>query len=1022
MLSSNGAGSAFRVVLEPSGHDMRNHGDAAMLRAALRRTRELWPDASVGVICTDPEELRQLAPDADPIPAGGRYELIDRGPALASRRDLVVAAAEAPSLAGAERALRAPLTHEGHAYLTALAAADLFLASGRGGVCDAFWPETLHLLEEIELASDLGVPIAMMGQGLGPIANSALHARAAEVIPKVSFLALREGRASPALARSLGLPDERMQVTGDDALELVLEIGATRRAQDGLGVNLRVSDYAAVGDSDVDRVGAVVRNVAAELSTELLPIPISTYEHESDLATAERLIGTPLSGGTEIHDLELAIRRASDCRVLVTGSYHAGLFALAQGVPVVGLARSGYYEDKLLGLAHQFGDGVTVISLDAPDLEDRLASAVRDWWDAPDDRLDRLPRAARHQVERGREAWAQLPALVANGHGAPHGRRRRFSSERRLVVSRLETRQLDGAVERSALFRWPGDERRVSIAVPPELAGDPDDASPFLPLALLPAMQRRDDVAVDGPVSPRLLRGAREAVELYRAWAPELRAPAIEVAAERAPADAASGVACFYSRGVDSTYSAAVPRAYPGPLDRLLFIDGFDPNLGRDVMAEEIKSATANAERLGLPIGVVTTNVHDLTRLFVSNWADMVGAALAFVALGAARSGRAVVIPSSDSAATMCPTGTSPVLEPLFSTETTEVVHDSVALGRVRKGLWLGRERPDLLPELKVCFSVNSVDNCGRCRKCLLTMASLRAVGALTAATRFPADVDLDALRTARFDTVMLRIELAELVRELDDGRDPPLRAALLDALAQPMWTYPGPSPSQDSPGFSVRYDNTLVALLRDRAGWPPRPQDTAPPGLGLVRAIDRSRGRHVYGVGRLPPGEVLGELGSLPREPSSGLDSVYITAAGHLVTDVAVRPPARPPPLVAGRWAVAPLTWRRSGIDVATRCRAAAARGRTLVARRQRPASDPVARVASIHRHAAPGRVPIFSAIHPVTGDQLLTTNEWESRDLGYGEAELLGYADGRAPVTGRLGVERRDLPWASHFGRRVR
>jgi hypothetical protein len=65
---------------------------------------------------------------------------------------------------------------------------------------------------------------------------------------------------------------------------------------------------------------------------------------------------------------------------------------------------------------------------------------------------------------------------------------------------------------------------------------------------------------------------------------------------------------------------------------------------------------------------------------------------------------------------------------------------------------------------------------------------------------------------------------------------------------------------------------------------------------------------------------------------------------------------------------------------------------------------------------------VPIFSALHPATGDQLLATSEWEAVDLGYGEAELLGYADRQAPVTGRLGVEPRDLPWASRLGRRIR
>ena len=77
---------------------------------------------------------------------------------------------------------------------------------------------------------------------------------------------------------------------------------------------------------------------------------------------------------------------------------------------------------------------------------------------------------------------------------------------------------------------------------------------------------------------------------------------------------------------------------------------------------------------------------------------------------------------------------------------------------------------------------------------------------------------------------------------------------------------------------------------------------------------------------------------------------------------------------------------------------------------------------MASIHALPATGRLPLYSAFHPVTGDQLLSTDQWEANDLGYGPAEVLGYVDGLAPVTGRLGVEGGDIPWASHFGRRVR
>jgi hypothetical protein len=162
--------------------------------------------------------------------------------------------------------------------------------------------------------------------------------------------------------------------------------------------------------------------------------------------------------------------------------------------------------------------------------------------------------------------------------------------------------------------------------------------------------------------------------------------------------------------------------------------------------------------------------------------------------------------------------------------------------------------------------------------------------------------------------------------------------------------------------------------------------------------------------------------LGSLPRDHTDGLDPVYLDSAGHLLTESAGRARPRRGALAAARWTAAPLAWQRSGIGLPERARGVGERMRWLL-RRDRPAGGaPLARVASIHRHPAVGRLPLFAAVHPVTGDQLLATNAWEATDLGYGEALLLGYVDSQAPVTGRLGVEARTIPWAARFGRRLR
>ena len=85
------------------------------------------------------------------------------------------------------------------------------------------------------------------------------------------------------------------------------------------------------------------------------------------------------------------IRRVGECRVVVTGSYHAGVFALSQGIPVVGLSRSDYYDDKFLGLADQFGPGCCLVALDEAGTAHALVARVRELWREADELRQRIP-------------------------------------------------------------------------------------------------------------------------------------------------------------------------------------------------------------------------------------------------------------------------------------------------------------------------------------------------------------------------------------------------------------------------------------------------------------------------------------------------------------------------------------------------------------------------------------------------------------------------------------------------------
>ncbi len=352
-----------------------------------------------------------------------------------------------------------------------------------------------------------------------------------------------------------------------------------------------------------------------------------------------------------------------------------------------------------------------------------------------------------------------------------------------MLVDDLRSRELEQDVERSVRMRWEGGELRLSFRVPAQAAAPAEDWSPFLPAALLAAMRRHEDLELEGPVSPRLLRRSELIQSAYEAWDPDARRCRVRVGGETHAGPRATGIACFFSRGVDSTFSATADRVEPGPLTHLVFCDRFLPMQHRAVREEEARRTRAAAELIGLPLLVVGTNFRELTDMLIS-WEDAHGPALAAIALLLGGRIGHVVIPSWADYRGLGACGTSPLLDPLWSTESVELEHDSTELGRTAKLAWLARERPELLRDLKVCLRENRPDNCGRCRKCLWTMACLQAAGALELVESFEEELDVDRVRALRPYDLQALLYWAQLCHELEgDPRNDELRGAILHAL-----------------------------------------------------------------------------------------------------------------------------------------------------------------------------------------------------------------------------------------------
>ena len=286
----------------------------------------------------------------------------------------------------------------------AVESASLLLSLGGGYLTDADAPQTLRVLGLIEHAHRRGVPVAMVGQGLGPLDDPELRSRAADVLPSVAYIGLRERRRGPALLDALGVGSETVQVTGDDAIELAY---GQRREKIGsdIGICLRVANYAPVSVEAGELVGRVGARIAAEFDARLAPMVIAEYKSQDRTSTLPLVRGygkVRQPPGRFARPQEVAARVAG-CRVVVTGAYHLAVFALSQGIPVVAVTSSIYYDDKFLGLADMFETGLQLIDLRDAKLANTLSKAIRSaWQQAPECGAHYVPELALRLRPAGR--------------------------------------------------------------------------------------------------------------------------------------------------------------------------------------------------------------------------------------------------------------------------------------------------------------------------------------------------------------------------------------------------------------------------------------------------------------------------------------------------------------------------------------------------------------------------------------------------------------------------------------------
>lgn len=362
-----------RVVI--SGYyGFGNAGDDAIAAAIVRDLRDAVPDVAPVILSADP---------------------------AATARQLGVEAVHRFSTAGITRAL---------------ARADLLVSGGGTLLQDVTSTRSLlYYLGVLRLARALGVPAMLYANGIGPIRRPWNRRVTRWVVDRVQVISVRDAESRAALDE-LGIRGPRVEVTADPVFSLrpadsgraraILAAEGVPSGRSLVGVSVRPwrgaspETLAALADGLVSRFGLGVLFVPMQPSRDL-PLAL-------EVRNRMREPGAVLRGRYPADEL-LAV--LGELRLLLGMRLHSLIFAVAQGVPVVGLAYDPKV-DAFLARVRQLCLG-PVEDLDPAAALDAVAAVLatlEERRQALRERLPALREAARRNAALAAELLAGRPA------------------------------------------------------------------------------------------------------------------------------------------------------------------------------------------------------------------------------------------------------------------------------------------------------------------------------------------------------------------------------------------------------------------------------------------------------------------------------------------------------------------------------------------------------------------------------------------------------------------------------------
>lgn len=285
-----------------------------------------------------------------------------------------------------------------------------------------------------------------------------------------------------------------------------------------------------------------------------------------------------------------------------------------------------------------------------------------------------------------------------------------------------------------------------------------DHGDPFIAAMLPIAMRLGEEVTVESNVSPRLAYGLEQYQHILHTWWGDYF-PIVDVHYQqleaRRPEDSRGAVGLLFSNGVDSFHTLwrHLPQKEPLPAFRLthaVMINGFHNYNDLDERAFFPNLRRVNQpmfDRLGIEFLVVASNFRGFTRPVYHRFMGsrsyvpvLISGPLALAKLFS----RFYIGGGTYYGGEEHHSGSHPICDFLFSTESFETIHDGGGFSRPHKIVDIAGWA-ETFPLLHPCFRTPTFNddatvlrNCCRCEKCIRTETTLEIAGALENYAAFP--------------------------------------------------------------------------------------------------------------------------------------------------------------------------------------------------------------------------------------------------------------------------------------------